>query len=128
MEDARTDKCSSPPPLYPPSPSLLPPPPPPSTFPPPPPPPSTFPPPPPPSQVKLIRKYCLLVECHQEAGHYSDAVATISHVVTSLPANQITEQQHISVLISQFVRAKKHAVKAGHDDPTLNTRYGEGMG
>ncbi len=59
-------------------------------------------------EARLLERFINLCSVYCQNADYLDAMATVEKVITSLPANQIAEQETISLLVGQWVRVKRH--------------------
>ena len=59
-------------------------------------------------ETRLLERFINLCSVYVQNGDYLDALSTIEKAITSLPANQITERDTMSMLVGQWVRVKRH--------------------
>ena len=59
-------------------------------------------------EARLLERFMYLCSIYCQNADYLDAMATVEKVITSLPANQIAEQETISLLVGQWGRIKRH--------------------
>ena len=71
------------------------------------------------TQVKLIKKYSLLLDCLHKDHQYNVAMETISSIMKSLPTNQITDHNHVTTLVSHFVKTKRLIRREEHCEDKL---------
>ena len=61
-------------------------------------------------EAHLLERFYNLCDVYCQNGDYSIAMATIENAITSLPANQIAEQETASLLVDKWVRVKRQLV------------------
>ena len=59
-------------------------------------------------EARLLERFINLCSMYCQNGDYLDAMATVEKAITSLPVNQIAEQESMSLLVGQWVRVKRH--------------------
>ena len=59
-------------------------------------------------EARLLDRFINLCNVYCQNGDYCDAMATVEKAITTLPANQIAEQETVSLLVGQWVRMKRH--------------------
>ena len=66
-------------------------------------------------EARLLERFINLCSVYCQNADYRDAMATVEKAITSLPANQIAEQETMSLVVSQWARVKRHlANEADH--------------
>ena len=61
-------------------------------------------------ETRLLERFLNLCNVYCQNGDYFEAMSTIERAITSLPTNQITEQETVTLLVGQWVRVKRHIV------------------
>ena len=59
-------------------------------------------------ETRLLERFINLCNVYYQNENYFNAMSTIERAVTSLPTNQIAEQETVTLLLSQWVQMKRH--------------------
>ena len=59
-------------------------------------------------EARLLERFINLCSVYCQNADYLDAMVTIEKAIASLPANQIAEQETMSLLVGQWMRVKRH--------------------
>ena len=74
-------------------------------------------------EARLLDRFINLCNVYSQNGDYFNAMLTVERAITSLPTNQITDQETMISLVSQWIRIKRHLASESNQLSPKEARF-----